>query len=487
MEEPKKRAKTWLVWIALVVGFFVLFSITQSEKAKRYESFDEFVRDVHTDRVARVHVDGNRIVVTPTHGTKYFTFGVVDESLTEALSRQGVQIVQGEEKSPWSDLLVYLVVAAVVVALLVFFLRRARGGIGDIHAMRKSRARLMPEAGKATFADVGGCVEAKETLGDVVDFLRHPKRWSDAGVRLPRGVLLEGPPGCGKTLLARAVAGETNAKFYFTSASEFVEMFVGVGAARVRDTFETAVKNAPAVIFIDELDAIGRRRGSGIGWSNDEREHTLNQLLICLDGFESRQPVSVIAATNRPDILDPALLRAGRFDRRIKVPPLSVAARLETLRIHSRNKTLATDVSLETIVAQTDGWSGAQLESLVNEAALLAVRRARTANGQVELRMDDFHRAIQPMLQRSQVFTKLDSLLIESTSQLAEPTGKALVRVFLDGHSVEGEVVWADGNFLKIRRLEGEVLVPKAQIQHLEPLAGTECADAADCVPGTQT
>jgi len=238
------------------------------------------------------------------------------------------------------------------------------------------------------------------------------------------------------------------------------------------------------VIFIDELDAIGRRRGSGVGWSNDEREHTLNQLLICLDGFESRQPVAVIAATNRPDILDPALLRAGRFDRRVRVPPLSAAARLQTLRIHSRNKTLAADVSLDTIVKETDGWSGAQLESLVNEAALLALRRARKANShQIEIRLEDLQRATEPLGQRSQRFNKLDTLLIDSTSQLTEPTGRAMVRVVLDGDAIEGEVVWVDGHFLKLRRPQGEVLVSKAQIQRMEPLDGTECADSPELAP----
>ena len=297
--------------------------------------------------------------------------------------------------------------------------------------------------------------------------------------RLPRGLLLEGAPGSGKTLLARAVAGETKARFYLTSASEFVEMFVGVGAARVRDTFDIARKNAPAVIFIDELDAVGRRRGSGVGASHDEREQTLNQLVVCLDGFDSRVPVVVIAATNRPDILDPALLRPGRIDRRIKMPDPSRETRLEILRIHTRNKVLATDVSLELLAGRTEGFQGAQLENLANEAALLAVRRAyQTGGARPEVRMDDFLAVLDAASGRSRIFNKLDAVLIESTTQLAEPTGRAVIRIIQDGDScMEGELIWANANFLKIRGPKSDILVPKAQIRRIEALDGTEAAD----------
>jgi SpoVK/Ycf46/Vps4 family AAA+-type ATPase len=283
------------------------------------------------------------------------------------------------------------------------------------------------------------------------------------------------------------VAGETDAKFYWVSASEFVELFVGVGAARVRDMFETAEKSAPAVIFIDELDAVGRKRGSGIGAGHDEREQTLNQILVCMDGFEASDRVVVIAATNRSDVLDPALLRPGRFDRRIRIDELSRDQRLEVLEIHTRNKTLSESVSLDSIAERTAGWSGAALESLVNEAGLLAVRRSRKEedDGPVELVDLDFERALEPGLSEGQRFDAVDSLLVEATTQLAQATGKALVRVTLSGFTtLEGELVWADANFVKIRtRGDDEALVlGKGQIQSIETLDGTDLVDetAAD-------
>jgi ATP-dependent 26S proteasome regulatory subunit len=277
--------------------------------------------------------------------------------------------------------------------------------------------------------------------------------------------------------LARAVAGETNAKFFLVSGSEFVEMFVGVGAARVRDLFETAIKKAPSVIFIDEIDALGRRRGSGIGSSHDEREQTLNQLLVCLDGFKPNDQVVVLAATNRPDVLDSALVRPGRIDRRIRVPELNEAARLDVLKIQTRSKPLH-NVVLEEIAGMTAGYNGARLESLCNEAALLAVRRAKhEAGGPVRVTHEDFIRALRPGASQDQRFNKLDSLMIESASQLAEPTGVARVRIrLLDASPVEGDVVWADATFLKIRRGDGQsdVIVAKRQVQQLEVLDGTD-------------
>jgi cell division protease FtsH len=370
------------------------------------------------------------------------------------------------------------------LALLVYFLRKsARGGQPNILSISKSRAKLVGEECKVTFDDVGGCAAAKDQLGDVIDFLKHPQHWISAGARIPRGVLLEGPPGSGKTLMARAVAGETNAKFFAVSASEFVEMFVGVGAARVRDMFETAARQSPAVIFIDELDAVGRRRGSGIGSGHDEREQTLNQLLVCLDGFQRNQQVVVIAATNRPDILDKALLRVGRFDRRVKIPEMARAERLATLKIHTRNKRLSDNVSLDELAASTDGYNGAQLEHLANEAAILAVRRARNSNGQaVTIGIEDFQDVLKLTRAKSSLFNKLDTVLIESTTQIAEPTGRAVVRITLDGNqSIEGEVVWIDAQFIKVRAANRtETIVPKHQIKTLEVVEGTDAADRDD-------
>lgn len=482
MEKQKKRAKTVLVWVVFLLGFVFLFQMAKPSNPTHFAPFDEFRRDLDRGRVSKVELHNDRMNVELVDGDRYSTAARLDDELTSKLAEQDIPLSFGEQKGFWQIVLPYALAAAVVVGVLYFFLRRFRGGQNDIFALRKSKARLMPDESKVTFADVGGCDEAKLLLGDVIDFLHDPKRWAQAGARVPRGVLLEGPPGCGKTLLARAVAGETNARFYLTAASEFVEMFVGVGAARVRDTFDTARQNAPAVIFIDELDAVGRRRGSGIGSSHDEREQTLNQLLVCLDGFESRDAVVVMAATNRPDILDAALLRAGRFDRRIKVPPLSRDARLQTLCIHTRNKKLGADVSLDELADRTEGFQGAQLEAVANEAAVRAIRRARGAHlGPPEVRMSDFLDALQPANDQKRFFNKLDAVLIESTTQLAEPTGKALLRVVLDGTAaIEGELVWADANFLKIRCGRAETIVPKAQVRRIEALDGTEAADRLD-------
>ncbi|HSG71445.1 MAG TPA: AAA family ATPase, partial [Planctomycetaceae bacterium] len=341
---------------------------------------------------------------------------------------------------------------------------------------------------KVTFDDVGGCAEAKEELGDVIDFLRNPERWRKAGVRLPRGILLEGPPGCGKTLLARAVAGEASAKFFLASASEFVEMFVGVGAARVRDMFEQALKEAPAIVFIDELDAVGRRRGSGIGAANDEREQTLNQLLVCLDGFEPNDQVVVLAATNRADILDKALVRPGRFDRRLAIPMPSHEDRIGILKIHCEPIPLSPDVSLDALARKTEGLNGAQIENLVNEAAMLAVRRARYENqDHTEILMRDFDTVLTKKKEAGLLFDQLDSVLIESVTQLAEPTGRAVVRIrLIDGTEMEGEVAWMDAAMVKLKSSSGgDLIVAKNQIAKIEALEGTEQARLDDLKPDT--
>ncbi|MBN1911569.1 MAG: AAA family ATPase [Pirellulales bacterium] len=485
MNKPKTGAKTALFWIVLIVVFVVVLLVSNSRNNEPFKQFAIFQRDVDQGRVYKIQVENNRIAVALLDGQRYYTLGVVDDDLTERLSEQNVLIKRGKESSGWY-LFSYLGITILLVLAVLFFLRRriGSGGTANFLSLAKSRARPIPDGSKVTFTDVGGCEEAKEQLGDVVDYLKNPTRWEQANVRLPRGILLEGPPGCGKTLLARAVAGETNAAFYLSAASEFVEMFVGVGAARVRDTFEMAQQNAPAIIFIDELDAVGRRRGSGIGSSHNEREQTLNQLLLCLDGMENHRPVVVIAATNRPDILDTALLRPGRFDRRVRIPVLSREGRVQTLRIHAEGKPLDPAVSLETLANRTDGFTGAQLETLVNEAALLAVRRARAADNQrIEVTMADFERALRPSGGVSPIFNTVDALLIESTTQLAEPIGKAVVRVSLDGHAIEGELVWADAHFLKIRSPQGEVVVPKAQVERIEPLEGTVAANPLDVQP----
>lgn len=412
-----------------------------------------------------------------------------NDELTEDLARRlHATGAVYEQARPRSDGLTrslpWLVAGVVLCVALYFVLRRIGGGAHqNIFALRNSKARVAEESSKVRFEDVGGCVEAKQELSDIVHFLKSPQRWTDAGARLPRGVLLEGPPGCGKTLLARAVAGETDAKFYYTSASEFVEMFIGVGPARVRDMFDTAKREPPAVVFIDELDAIGRRRGSGVGFANEEREQTLNQILVCMDGFEPTDRIVVIAATNRADILDKALVRAGRFDRRIRINPLDAAQRAAVLRIHTRNKPLAESVSLEDVANWTEGLNGADLETLTNLAALLAVRRTAEGSSRVEIITEDFRLALQQRKDQQQSYDALDAVLFEATTQLAEPTARAVVRIILvNGTEVEGDVLWIDPGFAKIRRLSdgSTCIIPKAQITQLEAREGTATVSAAD-------
>jgi cell division protease FtsH len=472
-----KKLRTASLWLLLLVAVVFLVWQQQSRQPDRTMPFAQFLSDIAEENVASVEVSGYEIIVTSVQGQRYKTSGVLDAELLSKLSEQDVPVkYETGQTAAWISFLLPLVMLA---GFLIYFLRKSRGNMGNILSLRRSLHREISAAeNRVTFADVGGCEEAKELLADVIDFLKAPQRWVHAGVRLPRGILLEGPPGCGKTLLARAVAGETNAKFFLVSGSEFVEMFVGVGAARVRDLFETAIKKAPAVIFIDELDALGRRRGSGIGSSHDEREQTLNQLLVCLDGFKRNDQVVVLAATNRPDVLDSALVRPGRIDRRIRVPELNQSTRAEVLRIHTHGKP-TDNVDLQEIASITAGFNGARLESLCNEAALLAVRRSRREKSGSEVRIthDDFVNAMRPELAQDRRFNKLDSILIESATQLAEPTGTARVRVWLrDAAPIEGEVVWADAAFLKIRRGHGEpdLIVVKRQVQQLEVVDGTD-------------
>jgi len=476
-----KKFKTVTVWLVLVVAVALLVWLRQSQEPRVMMPFTQLITDVTEQNVASLDVNGNEITVRNQQGLRYGTRGMLDVALLEKLSEQGVQ-VRYETAGTLTAWIPFLVPFVLLLGFLVYFLRKSQRGAGNIMSMRRSTHReLSAGETRVTFRDVGGCEDAKESLGDVVDFLKTPQRWLKAGVRLPRGILLEGPPGCGKTLLARAVAGETNAKFFLVAGSEFVEMFVGVGAARVRDLFETALKKAPSVIFIDELDALGRRRGSGIGSSHDEREQTLNQLLVCLDGFKANDQVVVLAATNRPDVLDAALVRPGRIDRRIRVPELNEAARTDVLRIQTRGKPID-GVDLHEIARMTTGFNGARLESLCNEAALIALRRSRHESGNpLRITRDDFVRAARPGLREDQRFNNLDSLMIESATQLAEPTGTARVRLrLLDASPLEGDVIWANGAFVKIRRGCGEsdIIVAKQQIQQLEVLEGTGSAFA---------
>ena len=480
----RKKLATFLVWVIAVATFMLLFSGTQAGRRNPpplpERTLDYLKTQASSGQVATVVADGVGITVHDAGGETYRVRGSIDGELSEELDRHDiyVQFVPPEAEQDWTSSLAVWVPILLLVLALLFFMRRNNAG-ASILTLRRAPMRELPKERLVSFAEVGGCEEAKELLSDVVNFLKDSRRWKQAGARLPRGVLLEGPPGCGKTLLARAVAGETNAKFYFISASEFVELFVGVGAARVRDLFETARKTAPSVIFIDELDAVGRRRGSGVGGSHDEREQTLNQLLVSMDGFSSLDQTVVIAATNRADILDRALLRAGRFDRRIKVPALDVQARQAILAIHTKQKSLHPDVSLAELAGRTNGFNGAELENLCNEAALLAVRRATQANAAgdaaLQITAADFERALKPLMHHAQKFDQVDLVLIESASQLSEPTGAANVELTLKGGAcLRGKILWADAAFIKIQ-LESEIrLVPKAQVLTVKTLEGTE-------------
>jgi cell division protease FtsH len=482
-----KSLKTLLIWIGLLLLVVFAWNLVQDDRPVERRGYADFTADVEAERVVAVLMAEGHFDVDLDDGSRYSVEGYVHPEMVEKLAENEVFLDWERKSSLLSSSLIIWAPVLLLVVLFFYFLRRMRGGsFTSILELRKTPARLLEEKATATFADVGGSVEAKRQLGDLVSFLRDPAPWVSAGARVPRGTLLEGPPGCGKTLLARAVAGETRAKFYLVAASEFVEMFVGVGAARVRDTFETARKNAPAVVFIDELDAVGRRRGSGIGASHDEREQTLNQLLVCLDGLERADRVVVIAATNRPDVLDPALVRPGRFDRRIVIPPFSEDDRLEILEIHARGKRFAAGADLGGVAAATEGASGADLESMINEAAVLAVRRSLAAGdgAAVEITADDLRGARAARTDRELTFDRLDMILVESASQMSEVTGVARARVVLaDGTRVEGEVVWADASFVKLRSGgEGRILA-KRQIVHIEALAGTEAVDRGELAP----
>jgi cell division protease FtsH len=343
-------------------------------------SYSDFIAQVDSGAVRSVTISGEHISGSLSDGTSFETTAPQDPNLVTNLREKGVNI---RAKAPQSEgalsgLLLSWFPILLMIAVWIFFMRQMQAGSGKAMGFGKSKAKLLTERhGRVTFEDVAGVNEAKEDLQEVVEFLRDPHKFQRLGGKIPKGALLVGPPGTGKTLLARAIAGEANVPFFTISGSDFVEMFVGVGASRVRDMFEQAKKNAPCIIFIDEIDAVGRHRGAGLGGGNDEREQTLNQLLVEMDGFEANEGVILIAATNRPDVLDPALLRPGRFDRQIVVPNPDVVGREKILKVHMRNVPLAPDVNAKTIARGTPGFSGADLANLVNEAALLAARRSR--------------------------------------------------------------------------------------------------------------
>jgi cell division protease FtsH len=371
-----KNIALWLVITLMMIMLYNLFNQQQLPEGKI--SYTDFLAMVDEERIEGVVIQGQELFVTDINRNRFKVFAPQDSDLIKILRQKGVAInAKPPSESPWyMSLLVSWLPMIVLIGIWIFFMRQMQAGGGKALSFGKSRARLQSDqAPKVTFEDVAGIDEAKEELGEIIDFLREPKKFTRLGGRIPKGVLLMGPPGTGKTLLARAIAGEAGVPFFSISGSDFVEMFVGVGASRVRDLFVQGKKNAPCIIFIDEIDAVGRHRGAGLGGGHDEREQTLNQLLVEMDGFESNEGVILISATNRPDVLDPALLRPGRFDRQVFVSLPDIKGREEILKVHMKKTPIASDVSPIILSKGTPGFSGADLENLVNEAALLGAKR----------------------------------------------------------------------------------------------------------------
>lgn len=372
-----KNLALWVVIIMMMVMLYKMFNA--QEMVESQLGYSEFLSMVDDNRIEEVLIQGQDLSATDLGGRRYRIYAPEDPELVKTLREKQVRIkAKPPSDSPWYNILISWFPMLVLIGVWIFFMRQMQAGGGKALSFGKSRARLMSEnQEKVTFADVAGIDEAKEELSEVVDFLRDPKKFTRLGGRIPKGVLLMGPPGTGKTLLARAIAGEAGVPFFSISGSDFVEMFVGVGASRVRDLFLQGKKNAPCIIFIDEIDAVGRHRGAGLGGGHDEREQTLNQLLVEMDGFESNEGVILISATNRPDVLDPALLRPGRFDRQVVVSLPDIRGREKILSVHMKKTPVAADVRPLTLAKGTPGFSGADLENLVNEAALLAAKRSK--------------------------------------------------------------------------------------------------------------
>ncbi len=423
------------IWVAILVLLAALFNLfnnpAQSQRGKEI-TYSEFLNAVDEGKVAEVTLAGSRIQGTMRDGAAAFsTYAPQDPTLVERLQKKNINFrarPSDEDVPSIMSMLLSWFPMLLLIAVWIFFMRQMQSGSGRAMGFGKSKAKLLTERqGRVTFDDVAGVDEAKDELQEIVEFLRDPQKFQRLGGRIPRGALLVGPPGTGKTLLARAIAGEANVPFFTISGSDFVEMFVGVGASRVRDMFEQAKKNAPCIIFIDEIDAVGRHRGAGLGGGNDEREQTLNQLLVEMDGFEANEGVILIAATNRPDVLDPALLRPGRFDRQITVPNPDIAGREKILRVHMRKVPVAPDVDPKVIARGTPGFSGADLANLVNEAALLAARRNRRLVTQSEFE-DAKDKVMMGAERRSMVMTEEEKL-----ATAYHEAGHALVSIKVPG------------------------------------------------------
>jgi cell division protease FtsH len=443
--DVKQSHKTLLLWVLLIVMFLAIWQVLQPGERKQQVSFSQFVSLVHSGQVTEIHIKDHEYAFTQVQDGKNAqkeTLGpLADQALIDDMEKKDpaagrtpnekLQIYfEKEDTTPfWSSTLVTLLPMLFIGIMFFLFMRQLQAGGGKAMSFGKAKARMLSDSqNKVTFADVAGIDEAKDEVEEIIAFLKDPKKFQRLGGRIPKGVLLIGPPGTGKTLLARAIAGEAGVPFFSISGSDFVEMFVGVGASRVRDLFEQGKKHAPCIIFIDEIDAVGRHRGAGLGGGHDEREQTLNQLLVEMDGFESNEGVIIIAATNRPDVLDPAILRPGRFDRRITVPRPDVRGREEILRVHTKRTPLSPDVDLELIARGTPGFSGADLENLVNEAALLAARQDKDA-----ISMGDFE------LAKDKVYmgTERRSMVIsdeEKKTTAVHEAGHTLISVLINHH-----------------------------------------------------
>jgi len=468
----QKNLALWLVISLLMIMLFNM--MTQKDTEQKQINYTEFLSAVDDGQISNVTFQGNKVTGLYIDGKKFQTYAPMDEQLIPDLKEEGITIEAKplDDQGFWFTLLISWGPILLLIAVWIFFMRQMQGGGGKAMSFGKSKAKLLTDTqGLVTFKDVAGVDEAKQELEEVVEFLRDPKKFTKLGGKIPKGVLLVGAPGTGKTLLARSVAGEAGVPFFTISGSDFVEMFVGVGASRVRDLFLQGKKNAPCIIFIDEIDAVGRHRGAGLGGGHDEREQTLNQLLVEMDGFESNEGVILVAATNRPDVLDPALLRPGRFDRQVMVPRPDIKGRHKILIVHSRKVPMTDDVKLEIIAKATPGFSGADLANLINEAALLAARGNKTA-----VDKDDFEAAKDKVLmgaeRRSMVITEeekkvtayheaghaLVSLLTPGSDPVHKvsiiPRGRAMgVTMYLPAEEKYSET--AKGLHIRIRSLLG--------------------------------
>lgn len=474
-------AKNVLLYVLVIAALATAVDSFMGQSSTKSElSYTGFIQQVQQKKIDKITITNNHdIVGTMKNGTEFKTYAPTDDSLIPTLNNNGVEITAKPADSPswWMTLLTSIVPMVILIAVWFFIMQQSQGGGGKMMNFGKSRAKMMDDAVKVNFQDVAGQEEAKEELEEIVEFLKNSDKFTKMGAKIPKGVLLAGPPGTGKTLLAKAVAGEAGVPFFTISGSDFVEMFVGVGASRVRDLFQQAKKNAPCIIFIDEIDAVGRQRGAGLGGGHDEREQTLNQLLVEMDGFDASEGIITIAATNRPDILDPALLRPGRFDRQVMVGRPDLRGREAILQVHAKNKPLADDVDLKTIAKKVPGFTGADLANLLNEAALLAARQNKTI-----ITMDDLEEASEKV-----------SMGPERRSHIVTEKERRLTAFHESGHAIVGHLLpdcdpvhkvtivprgYAGGYTMSLPEEEQNYETKKQMLAHIRMALGGRVAEA---------